>query len=82
MKKRRLHCSHAYHMLHCTCGHVRYVHVDLEGLGQESGRCTIRKCLCEQFSTRPGYTDEQLTHDTIPIEGYQKESRSKSGDFI
>lgn len=70
MKKRKLHCSHVFHMVQCTCGHLHYVHADVEGMDLEAGHCTIRPCKCESFMARPGYRPEQLVHDTVPLEGY------------
>ena len=80
MKKARLHCSHVSHFCTCTCTHPRYLHGALENIGPEDGRCSMRKCRCEQFEPLPGYREEQLKHEEVPIEGYQQ--RTKAGDFI
>lgn len=75
MKKRSRapHCSHSSHFIKCECGHERQLHADIPEEGKlESGFCTVkqpRRCLCESFSPLPGYTQAQLEHETIPLEG-------------
>lgn len=76
MKRLRLHCTHAFHMVKCICGHPHFLHVDRPDEDRmESGHCTARntegrgKCLCEEFRPIKGYRPEQLEHETIPVEG-------------
>ncbi len=75
MKRRSPHCSHSSHFVKCTCGHERQDHADILDEGKlESGHCRVRtprRCLCESFIPISGYTEAQLEHDTIPIEGYK-----------
>jgi len=68
MRKRKPHCSHVSHFILCDCQHEKMLHMDTPE-AQESGHCTEKRCQCESF--RPGYkyTQEQMAHESIPIEG-------------
>lgn len=74
MKKPKLHCSHVFHLVKCTCTHPRYWHAG----DTESERCLVRGCKCESFGAQRGYRDEQLQHETIPVGGYDDREQKKT----
>lgn len=83
MRKRTLHCTHVSHTIKCTCSHVRYLHGDQPELERpESGHCTVRRCPCEEFRAASHYTDAQIQHHTVPIEGEPATQFSKAGDLV